>query len=107
MATPSPHDHRIPLAVAAEHAKRFRAANPDPKAEHAAMFWRSGGLDELLSQKNCAGLRIYYGLTDKGAPAPVLVGVDAEGNDLTAGTILEIHLPCPPYCPVNSPLSSR
>jgi hypothetical protein len=107
MATPAPRDHRISLESAIGHTARFRAANPAPETEKAAMFWRNGGLDELLAQKGCAGLRIYYGVTDIGAPAPVLVGVDLEGNDLTAGTVLELHLPCPPYCPANSPLSGR
>lgn len=101
---PPPRDHRITLQVAIGHAQRFRAANPAPATEKAAMFWRNGGLDELLAQKGCAGLRIYYGLDARGAPAPVLVGVDAQGSDLTGGTVLEIHLPCPPMCDSSSPL---
>jgi hypothetical protein len=104
MATPPPRDHRITLQDAIGHTQRFRAANAAPATEKAAMFWRNGGLDELLAQKNCAGLRIYYGSDAKGAPAPVLVGVDAEGNDLTGGTILELHMPCPPWCGLKSPL---
>jgi hypothetical protein len=75
-----------------------------PTTEKAAMFWRAGGIDELLAQKGCAGIRIYYGLNAKGAPAPVLVAVDAEGNDLAGGTVLEEHLPCPPVCSASSPL---
>ena len=105
MATPpGPRDHRITLQEAIGHTQRFRAANTAPAAEKAAMFWRAGGLDELLAQKGCVGLRIYYGLTASGAPAPILVGVDAEGNDLAGGTVLEEHLPCPPVCSASSPL---
>ena len=107
MATPPARDHRITLQDAVGHTQRFRTANAAPATEKAAMFWRNGGLDELLAQKGCAGLRIYYGLDAKGAPAPVLVGVDAQGNDMATGTILELHLPCPPACGLNSPLLGK
>ena len=39
----------------------------------------------------------------KGKPAFVLVGIDENGKDLL-GTILEIHLPCPPECDATSKL---
>ena len=104
MATPPARDHRITQQDAIGHTQRFRTANAAPATEKAAMFWRAGGLDELLAQKGCAGLRIYNGLDAKGAPAPVVVGVDAQGNDLAGGTILELHLPCPPWCDAASPL---
>lgn len=105
MATPPARDHRISLQDAIGHTARFRAANPDPKTEKAAMFWRAGGLDELFGQPGCAGFRIYYGRKPTGAPALVLVGVDAKGADLTSGTIMEEHLTCPPFCGLDSPLA--
>jgi hypothetical protein len=101
---PLPRDHRITLQEAIGHTQRFRAANPAPTTEKSAMFLRAGGIDELLAQKGCAGIRIYHGRDAKGAPAVILVGVDSQGNDLTAGTILEQHFPCPPVCPAGSPL---
>ena len=105
MPTPPKRDHRITLDQGIDFTKRFGAANP--KAEKAAMFWSDGGLAELMGQKGYAGLRIYNGLDDKGAPAPVLVAVDAQGNDMTGGTILEMHLPCPVFCDASSALMSR
>jgi hypothetical protein len=44
-------------------------------------------------------LRIYQGRAADGTPALVLVGVDAKGNDMTQGTVLEYSFPCPPFCP--------
>ena len=104
MATPPARDHRITLDEATGHTRRFREANTGPKSEKAAMFWRDGGLDELMAQKGCAGLRIYYGRDPGGAPSMVVVGVDAQGEDLSSGTILELGLPCPPWCGTTGPL---
>ena len=55
---------------------------------------------KLLSQANCAYLRIYYGRNADGTPALVLVGVDGNRNDMTEGVVLDTHYPCPPWCPV-------
>ncbi|MEP7344438.1 MAG: hypothetical protein ABI877_04200 [Gemmatimonadaceae bacterium] len=54
---------------------------------------------KLLSQPDCAFLRIYYGRNDDGTPAMVLVGVDGDRNDMSAGVVLDTHFPCPPWCP--------
>lgn len=53
----------------------------------------------LLSQANCAYLRIYYGRKADGTPVLVLVGVDGDRNDMTGGVVLDNHFPCPPWCP--------
>ncbi|HTO73723.1 MAG TPA: hypothetical protein VMJ30_07885 [Gemmatimonadales bacterium] len=105
MTTPPPRDHSITLAEAMAHTRRFREANPSPKTEKAVMFWRGGGLDELMAQSGCAGIRIYFGRDPGGAGAMVVVGVDIRGGDLSGGPILEEGLPCPPWCPPSSPLA--
>ena len=53
---------------------------------------------KLLQQKDCAALRVYQGVDDKGHRAPILVGVDSTGKDLTGGLLLQMGFPCPPYC---------
>ncbi|MGA2384571.1 MAG: hypothetical protein ABSG61_14180 [Gemmatimonadales bacterium] len=94
MALP-PRNHRISLAEAAAHTKRHRDAKvSDVKA---GAFHKDQVLD-LLSQTGCVGLRIYYGRDPAGAPNLVLTGIDSADNDLTAGVILEISFPCPPFC---------
>jgi hypothetical protein len=36
----------------------------------------------------------------------ILVGVDADGNDMADGVLLDEHFLCPPFCNANSPLNS-
>lgn len=61
------------------------------------MFYREG-LEKVLGQKNCIGVRFYYAKMDDGTPTLVAVGVDSTGNDMTKGVLLEKIAPCPPYC---------
>lgn len=56
-------------------------------------------IDEVLSDNpDCAGIRIYMGLKDDGDQCVVIVGVDANGKDLTENKILEFGVPCPEHC---------
>jgi hypothetical protein len=96
MALPPAHDHKITLAEAIALTRRFRET-ASPKTERGGMFHRAS-VDELLGQPGCTGLRFYHGRNADGSSAIVLVGVDAKGNDMTDGTILERQYPCPPYC---------
>lgn len=59
-------------------------------------------VQQLLEQEGCVAMRIYYALDDNGQQQLLLVGTDAEGNDLTEGLILDLSSPCPPDCSVNS-----
>ena len=95
MPMPPSRDHRIPLQAAAALTRRYRDA--DPGAQRAGMFPRDV-FEQLLAQDGCSGIRIYYGREADKKSALVLVGVDAEGNDMTAGELAEFQFPCPPYC---------
>lgn len=102
MALP-PRNHRITLEEAAAHTKRHRDAKVhDIKA---GAFHKDQVL-ELLNQPGCVGLRIYHGRDKSGSPTFVLAGIDQADNDLSAGTLLEINYPCPPYCGASNPLNS-
>lgn len=97
MALPPPRDHRIDRRQAASLTRRHReAAGPD--AERGGLFPREP-VQQLLAQKGCEGLRFYYGRNEDGTPALVLVGVDEDGNDMFDGEVLDVHFPCPPFCP--------
>lgn len=128
---PPKESQRIALADAVELTQRYRKAAP--ASEHGGFFWATG-LQELLSQPGCVGLRYYHGLSAEGLYRIVLVGVDGNGNDITkpagqtGGTrkraksegttmalavtaagagqavLLDHHWPCPPYCDTGSPL---
>jgi hypothetical protein len=98
-----PRDHRITLTEAARMTARWRERFPE--AEKGGAFL-ADQVQELVEQRDVAALRYYYALDELNEPAMVLVGVDAEGADLTAGVLLELHFPCPPYCGDLNPLNS-
>lgn len=105
MAKLGPRDHTMALAMAATYTKRHRGAltGPVKDGDHGHAFHADQVLT-LLQQKGCVALRIYYGLDDKGNRAPILVGVDGDGKDLTGGVLLEMAWPCPPWCDDTSAL---
>lgn len=118
-AIPPKESQRISLADAVELTQRYRKAAP--ASEHAGFFWGEG-IQAILAQPGCVGIRYYHGLGPDGTYRPVIVGVDGNGNDITkpakaprgrgakavaaAGdaVLLDHHFPCPPYCPDGSPL---
>ncbi|MDA0984609.1 MAG: hypothetical protein O3C56_02245 [Bacteroidetes bacterium] len=59
---------------------------------------------QLMDQEGCDGVRTYFALNDIGKLTIVVVGVDANGNDLTNGVILDKSDLCPHICPISSPL---
>lgn len=104
--------HTISLAEASELTANFRALLvPNPALLLSGIKGEAFGkfdINLMLSQEGCTGTRIYYGL--RLLPLPkivlILVGVDALGNDLYTGLILENGSLCPPNCSVNNPLNS-
>lgn len=102
MALPPSRDHRIPLTEAAAHLKRHR--DGAPAAPRGQMF-HGKPVQDLLAQPGCMGLRIYHGRNTDGSPVMVLVGVNANGDDMTQGTVLEFSYPCPPFCPASNELA--
>ncbi len=54
-------------------------------------------VNSILNQTGCVGIRIYYAIED-GKKSLVLVGVNADEEDLENGVIVERIRPCPPYC---------
>ena len=105
MAKLEPRDHSISMAQAAAYTRRHRTASPGPirDGDHGHAFHADQVL-KLLQQPGCAALRIYYGLDDKGQRAPILMGVDGAGQDMTAGVMLQMGWPCPPWCDDTSAL---
>lgn len=96
-------NHTISLDDAIKLTRNFRSSIP-PDSVRAESF-SVDAIRNLINQKDCAGVRIYYGKKDDGKPALVLVGTDSTGEDMTAGLIIETGWPCPPICPQNSPLN--
>ncbi|WP_445712052.1 hypothetical protein [Flavobacterium sp.] len=92
----------ISLSDAVELTKQFQ--NKFPK-EIKASFFGLNSLNLILKQEGCVGVRIYNGYdVDLERFSPVLVGVNAEGKDMTDGVIVDKGVPCPTYCDPKSPL---
>lgn len=97
-------DHSITPDEAGNLTRNYRANTVEGAIK--AEFFGKDVIQNILIQENCVGIRVYYGQNDNGTPVLVLVGADANGNDLTQGIIAEKGLPCPPFCPENSALIS-
>lgn len=63
-------------------------------------------LIELLTQDECLGARIYYAIKDDGEKNLVIVGVDANGDDMEDRLILDNLIQCPVNCSRNNHLNS-
>jgi hypothetical protein len=83
------------LTTASDWTANYRAANPGDIKAH--FFGRTILLD-MLGQTSCVGLRMYYALDGEGVKQMIIVGVDANGDDLTSGIVAERSKPCPAYC---------
>ncbi len=105
MAFPPRQDHKIPLAEAAAITKRYR--DGVAKGAEIAQMLPRAVYESLLKNPKVHGLRTYYARATDGKPQVVVVGVDADGNDLLEdGDIFERGFPCPPFCSSTNPLNS-
>lgn len=97
-------NHRVTLAEASRLTRNFREGL-DPAGIKGGYFGRNI-IEAILSQPGCAGIRMYFAITDEWTPTLVLVGVLPNGNDMFEGVLGEDTLPCPPYCPEANPLTT-
>lgn len=92
----------IALEKAAEWTANYR--NNAPSDAIKAHFIGKDGLNAILTQDGCMGVRIYYAIDDKGKQQLILVGANAAENDMTELVYDETN-PCPNRCDTNgSPL---
>lgn len=85
--------HFIPKAKAHAMAVKFKelsAALIDGKEKFTSTLMGQAErfdsaqsmINLLMQQKNCTGIRVYYGVTDDNRIVPLICGVDAKGNDI-------------------------
>jgi hypothetical protein len=98
-------DHRIKLDEAQKHTRRHRDRDQPNKDGDKGGAFDGAQVMQLLQQQGCWGVRIYHGRSDKGERSLVLVGIDADGRELTQGVMLESCYPCPPFCDEDSDLA--
>ena len=102
MAFTGKEAEEFPLDTAAEWTANYRKANPKGIKAH---FFGRDIIQRILDQDGCVGIRCYYALDEKGVQQMIMVGADKDENDLYNGIIAEKSFPCPPYCPIGSPLT--
>ena len=95
----------ITLETAQLWASNWRR-NPENSVK--AFLIPSTDITELLEYEGVTDIRTYVGIDERGTHKLMLVGVDADGNDLIDDVkgqyIYDFTKPCPPVCDVNSPL---
>jgi hypothetical protein len=100
-------NHSIPLQDAAALTLAYR--NLQPANCILGEYFGKQAILDILNQKDCVGMRVYYGskvVDNVNQPCLILVGVTADGNDMTDGLLAEMGYTCPTFCSVNNPLNS-
>ncbi len=98
--------HDISLQDAANLTANYRNQFVPGATFIKGEFFGKSAIQSLLNQDDCVGLRIYYGLDNDKVQKLVIVGVLANEDDMTNGSILEFGSPCPPYCGTVNALNS-
>lgn len=96
-------DHTISLQDASAWTAAYRAANPQATKGH---FFGKAAIEAILNQTGCVGIRLYYAIDTKGQKQIIVVGANANEDDLVNGLLAERSKPCPPYCGTNNALNS-
>jgi hypothetical protein len=90
-------DHQVDLVTALRLIKNHKSNLKAPSTKGG--FFSRNAFEKILAQEGAIGIRFYYAQKDDGTPTLVLVGVDAKGQDIQTGLIMERTLDCPPWCP--------
>lgn len=74
--------------------------------EVIGLFFGKEKIEKILEQPGCVGIRYYFAINDLGEKTLVLVGTDADQNDIVDGLIGDNSLPCPSLCSSSNALNS-
>ena len=92
---------QITKQLGATMTAAYRSKFPN---EIKAHFFGKDILNTILSQNGCEGIRFYQGVNSNGDLELVIVGADANENDLL-NFVGDLSIPCPNECDNNnSPL---
>lgn len=104
MAFTGNEDHSIDLTAASALTGKYRLT-----AGSGAIlggYFSKATVQAILDQEGCVGIKYYYGTSNDGKPQLVILGVDANGDDLQNGVLGNRSMPCPPYCGHSNALNS-
>ena len=94
---------KVTLAEASVWTSNYRRTIA--QGEIIAHFFGKDKLNDILSQSGCMGIRMYHGI-DNNKKNIVLVGADANENDMVNGVLLENGVTCPNNCSSSNHLNS-
>ena len=100
MTNPRPPRKHV---ITHEEAVAQLSRRPKELKERGGHFPREA-IEQILAQPGCASIRFYFGTKTDGSLAVVMVGMDENEKDMTAGIMIEDHYPCPPFCDATSSL---
>jgi hypothetical protein len=100
MTNPRPPRKHV---ITHEEAVAQLSRRPKELKERGGHFPREA-IEQILAQPGCASIRFYFGTKPDGSLAVVMVGMDENEKDMTAGVLIEEHFPCPPFCDATSSL---
>ncbi len=101
--TMTTNPHHISLTEASTMTHAFQNAQQFQGMTIACMM-DNNSYQEVIDQPGCVNLRTYFALDDQNNLTIVLVGVNALGQDMVNGIILERSTRCLVLCDHNSPL---
>ncbi len=97
----NPHEITLAEAVTMTHAYQNDSTFAN---QTIAVKTSNDAYLDIINQPGCVEVRSYFAKDANGVLTLVIVGVDANGDDMTNGKIMDKALPCPTNCPINSPL---
>jgi hypothetical protein len=71
--------------MAADFIRTYKEAYPN---DILAFYMGKTILEKILAQPDCAGIRFYNGINEKGQKTLVYIGIDAEGKDIIKRTVV-------------------
>jgi hypothetical protein len=104
MSLDGTQSHDITLAEASAMTSNYRSITP--LSQPIAHFFGKGAIEKILTQNDCIGIRIYYGLDVDQKKQLIIVGVDESGDDICEGYLAERSIACPTVCSSGNPLNS-
>jgi hypothetical protein len=93
----------IPLQEAAGLTAAYRQNHP---GQIQGFLFGKTNVEEILNQRGCVSVRSYLGQNPDGSLELIVVGVDANGNDMLDKVLDRSHK-CPPLCGDQNVLNSN
>ncbi len=106
------NENTIPLKTAQEWSSRWKEAQREGTEAPITAFLIPGiDVTQVMNKRNVVDIRVYLGIDNNNTERLMIVGVDADGNDMideaSGYYIYDFSRPCPPYCNEKAPFISK